>query len=46
MGELLQRMGSTELAEWIEELGHLRPEDEELARKEAEKEAKFGRHEA
>lgn len=33
-------MGSYEIQEWIAELGTLRPEDEEVARKEAEREAK------
>lgn len=41
MGELLQRMGSAEVAEWIAELGQLRPEDEDAAVKQAEKDAKF-----
>lgn len=41
MGELLNRIGSSELDEWIVELGMLRPEDEEKAMKDAEKKAKF-----
>ncbi len=39
MGELLDRIGSAELAEWAAELYVLRPEDEERAMKEAEREA-------
>lgn len=41
MAELLQRMGSSELAEWIAELALLRPEDEKKAYEQAEREAKF-----
>lgn len=40
MAELLQRMGSMELQEWIVELSVLRPEDEQEAIAKAEKEAK------
>lgn len=39
MGELLQRIGSEEIAEWIFELGVLRPEDDQRARDEAQKQA-------
>lgn len=42
MAELLQRIGSTELAEWIAELAVLRPEDEKKAYAQAERDAKFG----
>ena len=41
MGELLQRIGSFEVMEWIAELSVLRPEDEKKAMEEAEKEAKM-----
>lgn len=40
MAELLQRMGSMEVQEWIYELSVLRPEDEKAAIEKAEKEAK------
>ncbi len=39
MAELLNRMGSAEIAEWVVELGVLRPEDEKEAMEKAEKEA-------
>lgn len=39
MAELLKRVGSAELAEWIVELGVLRPEDEKKAIAEAERKA-------
>ena len=39
MGELLDRIGSAELAEWAAELYVLRPEDEERAIEEAKSEA-------
>jgi hypothetical protein len=42
VGELLQRIGSQELAEWIVELGQLRPADEKAAMEKAEREAKTG----
>ena len=42
MGELLDRMGSAELAEWEAELYVLRPEDEEEAMAEARAEAEEG----
>lgn len=42
MAELLLRIGSAELAEWMAELGTLRPADEKEAMDKAEREAKFG----
>jgi hypothetical protein len=44
VAEMLATTGSTEVAEWILELGKLRPEDEKKAYDEAEKKAKFKRH--
>lgn len=43
MAELLNRMGSFEIMEWVAELTVLRPEDEEAAMKKAEMDAKMGR---
>ena len=40
MGEMLATTGSSEIAEWIAELGILRPEDEKKAQDDAEREAK------
>lgn len=42
MAELLNRMGSFEIQEWVVELTVLRPEDEKAAMEKAEKESKFG----
>ena len=39
MSELLQRIGSGELAEWAAELYVLRPEDEERAMEQAQADA-------
>lgn len=41
MAELLNRMGSSEIAEWVTELAVLRPEDEKKAYEQAEKDAKM-----
>jgi hypothetical protein len=41
VGELLQRIGSAELAEWMVELSQLRPAEEKKAYEDAEREAKF-----
>ncbi len=42
VAELLERMGSAEVAEWMAELGVLRPADEKAAYEEAEQKAKRG----
>lgn len=38
---MLQRIGSSELAEWMVELNELRPADEKWAYEQAEREAKL-----
>lgn len=43
MGELLNRMGSFEIMEWVAELTVLRPADEAAAMKQAELDSKMGR---
>jgi hypothetical protein len=44
VGEVLQRMGSRELAEWIVELGTLRPEEEREAYRVAREQAEAEEH--